>query len=106
MARGRSWCCAACRAGQSTLGSGADPLEVEPGSLAQVFLGDFGEAFVDDHHAMPLGSLFGFAGAVAAVAVGGGEREVDDRDALVCVTDFRIVAEIADENDSVDAAAH
>src|SRR5206468_5347024 len=81
-------------------------LDIDLGALAQVFLGDLDEALVEDHDAMPLGALLALARGAVAPALAGREVEIGDARAVVGRAEFGVAAEIADENDLVDAASH
>src|SRR2546429_3911933 len=75
-------------------------------SLAQVFLGEFGEPLVEDHDAVPLGLLLALALVAVAPALACREVQVGDPHPVLGRADFGVAAEIADENDLVDAASH
>src|SRR5229473_638977 len=81
-------------------------LDIDLGALAQVFLGEFGEPLVEDHDAVPLGALLALARHLVAPALGGREVQIGDAHAVLGRADFGVAAEIADENDLVDAASH
>src|SRR5262249_9124171 len=80
--------------------------EVDLRALLQILLGDLGEPLAENDHAMPFGLFATFAGGLVAPVFGGGDAQVRDRPAVLGAADFRIGAQIADENDLVDAACH
>src|SRR5690606_8668487 len=59
-----------------------------------------------DHHAVPLGLFLALAGGLVAPLLGGGQRQVGDALARIEGADLRVLAQIADQNDLVDAARH
>src|SRR5690606_2897159 len=65
-----------------------------------------GKALVEDHHTVPFGALALVARVAILPALGCGDAEIDDGAAILRVADFRIGAQIADENDLVDASRH
>ena len=81
-------------------------LEIDLGALLQILLDDFAEPFVEDHHAVPLGLFLALAGGLVAPAFRSGDRQVGDRTPVLGAPDFRIAAEIADEDHLVDRTCH
>jgi hypothetical protein len=81
-------------------------LDINLHALLQILLGDLGQIVVEDHHIMPLGLFLAVAAVLVAPAFGGGQREVDDRIAGIQPPNLRILAQIANQNDFVDAASH
>src|SRR5690606_33109299 len=79
-------------------------LDVALRALAQVLAGDLAE-LAEQLHPVPLGALLGVAVAVLAHA-GGGQADRGHRHSGLGVLDLGIVAEVADEDDLVDAARH
>lgn len=78
--------------------------DVDRAALAQVLAGDLAE-LAEEHHAVPFGALLLVAILVLADA-GGGQADAGDRHAALGVLHVRVVAEIADQDDFVDAARH
>src|ERR1044071_2362809 len=81
-------------------------LDINLGALAQVFLGDLDEPFVEDHHAVPLGALLALARDPVAPALRGRQVQIGDAHAVLGRADLGVAAEIADEDHLVDAASH
>src|SRR5262245_6818022 len=81
-------------------------LDVNLRALLQILLGDAREVLVEDHHAVPLGLLAPLAGRLVAPVFAGGQPQIDDRPPILGLADFRVGAEIADENDLVDRSGH
>src|SRR5262245_56875235 len=80
--------------------------EINLRALLQILLGDLREPFAEDHHAMPLGLFASLAGVLVAPGLRSRYAQIDDRTAVLGAADVRIGAQIADENDLVDAACH
>src|SRR5690606_11025570 len=80
-------------------------LDVDLRTLAQVFGRDLAEAVPHDH-GVPLGLLLLFAGGLVRPALAGGDADVGDGGAARGGAGFRILPQVADENDLVDAACH
>ena len=80
--------------------------EINLRAFLEVLLGDLGEALAEDHDAMPFGLLAPLAGCLVAPAFRGRDPQIDDRAAVLGAADFGVGAQIADENDLVDAACH
>src|SRR5262249_42712967 len=81
-------------------------LNIELRALAQVFLGDLDEPLVEDHDAVPFGALAPLARGAVAPALRGREVQIGDPGAVIGRADLGVAAEIADEDDLVDAASH
>src|SRR5882724_4327612 len=81
-------------------------LDIDLGALVQVLLRHVHDALVEDDDPMPLGLLAALAGILVAPAFGGGEGEVGHARAVLRAADLGIAAEVADQNDLVDAACH
>src|SRR5581483_4755727 len=81
-------------------------LEINLRTFLEVLLGDLGEAFAEDDDAVPLGLLAPLAGRLVAPAFGRGHPQSDDRAPILGAADLGVGAQIADENDLVDAACH
>src|SRR5580765_166309 len=80
--------------------------EINLRAFLEVLLGNLGEALAADDDAMPFGLLAPFAGCLVAPAFRGRDPQIDDRAAVLSAADFGVGAQIADENDLVDAACH
>src|SRR5262249_27258409 len=78
-------------------------LDIDLGAFAQVFLGNLNQPLVEDHDAVPLGALLAFAGDAVAPVFRRRQVQIGDAGAVLGRTDFGVAAEIADENDFVDA---
>src|SRR6185312_9581107 len=79
--------------------------DVDLPALLQVFTGDLRQ-FAEHLHAVPLGAFLALAALLVGPAFGSGHAQRGDRGAAAGVTHLRIVAEVADQNDLVDAACH
>src|SRR5438552_7675582 len=81
-------------------------LDVNLGALLQILLGDLAEPFIEDDHAVPLGLFLALAGGLVAPAFGGRDAQIGDRPPVLGTPDFRILAEISDQNHLVHASCH
>ncbi|SPP95351.1 protein of unknown function [Bradyrhizobium vignae] len=81
-------------------------LDVNLRALLQVLLGDLAEPFIEDHDAMPFGLFLALAGVLVAPGLRGGDAQIRDRPPVLGAADFRILAEISNQNDLVDASRH
>src|SRR4029077_17588479 len=80
--------------------------DVNLGALLQILLGDLAESFVEDHDPVPLGLFLAFSGRLVAPAFRGRHVQIGDRPAVLGPPDFRILAEISDQNYLVYASRH
>ena len=80
-------------------------LDIDLRTLAQVFGADLTQA-APHHDGVPLGLFLHLAGGLVAPAFRGRQAQVGDRGAAGGGPGFRILPEVADENDLVDAACH
>src|SRR4249919_2164219 len=80
--------------------------EVNLRAFLEVLLGDLGETLAEDHDAMPFGLLAPLAGRLVAPGLRGRHPQIDDRAAVLGAADLGVGAQIADQNDLVDAACH
>ena len=55
---------------------------------------------------MPFGAFLALAGRLVIPGLAGGQREADDLAARLCVADFGVLAEVADQDDLVDRTCH
>ena len=78
--------------------------DVDRAALAQVLAGNLAE-LAEEHHTVPFGAFLLVAILVLADA-GGGQADAGDRHAALGVLHVRVVAEVADQDDLVDAARH
>ena len=81
-------------------------LEIDLAALAQIFFGDAGEALVIDRDIVPLGLFLALAGLLVLPAFRCRDAEIADLAAVRKGADFRILAQIAYDDDFVDAAGH
>src|SRR4029079_15088537 len=81
-------------------------LDVNLGALLQILLGDLAEPLVENHHAVPLGLFLALAGTLVAPALRGRDAQIGDRPPVLCPPDFRILAEISDQDHLVHASRH
>ena len=72
-------------------------------ALAQIVLGEFGSA-AEKNDAVPFGFFHGLAVAVLVAARGGNAQRGDGGAAVGGVADFRIGAEVAENNNLVDGS--
>ena len=82
------------------------PFEINLRALLQILLDDLAEPFTEDHHAVPFGLFLALAGGLVAPALRGRDAQIGDRAAVLGAPDFRVRAEIADQNDLVHRACH
>src|ERR1700704_486178 len=80
--------------------------EVNFCALLQILLGDFAQPFIEDHDPVPFGLFLALAGGLVAPAFRGGYAQIGDRPAVLGPPDFRILAEIADQNHLVHTSRH
>src|SRR4029077_5243249 len=80
--------------------------DINLGALLQILLNYLAEPFVEDHDAMPLGLFLTLAGPLVAPGLGGGDAQIGDRPPVLCPPDFRILAQIPDQNHLVHASRH
>ena len=71
-------------------------LEIDLGALARVLARDLDEA-VEHHHRVPLRLLALFAGLLVLPGIRGGDPQVGDRLAARGLADFRVLAQVADQ---------
>jgi len=69
-------------------------------------LSDLGEALAEDDDAVPLGLLPSLAGVLVPPRLRRRHPQIDNRTAVLGTADLRVSAQIADQNDLVDAACH
>src|ERR1700677_735669 len=81
-------------------------LDVDLGALFAILFGDLADILVEDHDVVPLGALLALAGVLVLPGFGRRQGEADDAIAGIEVGHFRVFAEVADQNDFVDAARH
>src|SRR5690348_13360689 len=81
-------------------------LDINLGTLAQIFLRHIRQVLVEDHHPVPLSLLFALAAGLVAPAFGGGHGQVHHRFSAGHAADLRVLAQIADQNHLVDATCH
>ena len=80
--------------------------DVNLGALLQILLDDLAERLGEDHHAVPLGFFLALAGGLVAPGLGGRHAQIGDRPPVLGPPDFRILAEISDQNHLVYASRH
>src|SRR3990167_5536572 len=80
--------------------------DVNRRALLQILLGHLDQVVVENHHPVPLGALIALARGAVAPGFRGRQAEVGHPVARVEGADLRILAQIADQNDLVDAARH
>jgi hypothetical protein len=81
-------------------------LNVNLGALFQVLFGNPAQVFIENHDAMPFGLLASLASGFVAPRIRRREPQIGDRPAILSATDFRIGAQVADQNDLVHASRH
>src|SRR5699024_1590169 len=79
------------------------PLYIHLAALAQIFAGDFRQPR-EEHHAVPLRALLHFTALLVAPGIRGRDPDISHGRAACSEARFRIRAEIADDDDFVDAA--
>src|ERR1700733_14191035 len=75
-------------------------------ALFQILLGDPTQILVEDDDAVPFGFLAPFAGGLVLPGLRRRQPQIGDWPAVLGATDFRIGAQIADQNDLVHASRH
>src|SRR6185312_3236729 len=78
--------------------------QIDLGPLPEILLGNLAQPLAEDDDAVPLRLLPPLAGVAIAPVLRGGDAQIGDRLAVLGAADLRIGAEIADQNDLVDAA--
>src|SRR6185295_16681765 len=73
-------------------------LDVNLGALFQILLDNLAKRFGEDHDAMPLGLFLALAGALVAPRLRRRDAQIGNRPPVLCPPDFRILAEVADQN--------
>ena len=81
-------------------------LDINLGALLQILLGNLAETFTKDHDAMPFRLFFPLAGVLVAPGIRGRNAQIGDRTTVLCALDFRVGAEISNQNDFIDASRH
>ena len=81
-------------------------LDVHFRALLAILLGDLAKILIEDHDIVPLGALLALARILVAPGLGSGDREVHHLIAGIEPSDLRILTEVSDQNDFVDAARH
>uniref|UniRef100_A0A0N5A028 PE-PGRS family protein n=1 Tax=Parastrongyloides trichosuri TaxID=131310 RepID=A0A0N5A028_PARTI len=81
-------------------------LDVNGRALLQVVLGHLDDVLVENDDRVPLGLFLALAGGLVAPLLRRGDAQVGDAVAAVQRADFRVLAQVADEDDLVDAAGH
>src|SRR5262249_43537630 len=81
-------------------------LEIDLGAFADVLLRDLCELFVEDDDAVPFGAFLALAGLAIAPGIRRCHRHVHHGSAILHGPHFGVAAEIADQDDFVDAARH
>src|SRR6185437_5971566 len=79
---------------------------VNLGTLFQILPGNLAEPFVEDHDPMPLGLFLALAGRLVAPVLGGRNAEICNRPSVLGAPDFRILAEISNQNHLVYTSSH
>ena len=90
---------------RSICGSAAR-LDVNLRALLQILLRDLAKPFVEDDDAVPLGLFLALAGRLVAPGFRRRDAQIGDRTAILRPPDFRVLAEIADQNHLVNASRH
>src|SRR5207237_405755 len=78
--------------------------QIDLAALAQIFLGDIGEAFAENRDRMPFGLFLALAAVAVLPAFGRGNATVHDLAAVLKAAGFGVAAEVADEDHLVDRA--
>src|SRR5262249_45146755 len=80
--------------------------EVNLRALLEVLLGDPAQVLVEDDDAVPFGLFPPLAACLVAPALGSGDAQVGHWPSILGAPNFRVRAQIADQDDLVDAARH
>src|SRR5580698_5005291 len=75
-------------------------------AFLKVLLGDPAQILVEDDDAVPFGFLTPLAGRLVFPRIRSRDAQIGNRPAVLGAADFRIRAEIADQDNFVDAACH
>ena len=75
-------------------------------ALFQILLGDLAQVLIEDHDPVPLGLFLALAGRLVAPRIRGRYAQIGDRPAVLGPANFRIGAEVADQNHFVHASCH
>ena len=81
-------------------------LDIDLGTLAHELLCDLRQLLVEDDDTVPFGALLALAGLAIAPRIRRGHRHVHHGSAILHGLHFGVAAEIADQDDFVDAARH
>src|SRR5260370_34214868 len=81
-------------------------LDVNLGALLQILLDNLAKRFGKNHDAMPLGLFLAFAGRLVTPGFRRRDAQIGDRPAILRPPDFRILAEVTDQNHLVYASRH
>ena len=81
-------------------------LDIDLGALAHVLLCDLRQLLVEDDDTVPFGALLALAALAIAPRIRRGHRHVHHGSAILHGPHFGVAAEIADQDDFVDAARH
>src|SRR5215216_4300472 len=81
-------------------------LDVHLGALLQILLDNLAKRFGEDHDAVPLRLFLTLAGALVAPGLRRRDAQIGNRPPVLCPPDFRILAEVADQNHLVHASRH
>src|SRR5580698_780298 len=75
-------------------------------ALLEILLGDPAQILIEDDDAMPLGLFLALARGLVLPGFRGGKPQIRHRPAVLGATNFRIGAQIADQDHLVDASRH
>ena len=75
---------------------------IDLGALLEILLGYLCQILIEDHHAMPFGALLAFTRLLVPPVFAGRQLKMNDGPTILGTADFRIGAEVADQNDFVD----
>src|SRR5579862_85321 len=75
-------------------------------ALLEILLGDPAQILIENDDAMPLGLFLALARGLVLPGLRGGKAQIRHRPAVLGATNFRIGAQIADQNHLVDASRH
>src|SRR5580692_7330116 len=81
-------------------------LDVNLRALLEILLGDPAQILIEDNDAMPFGFFAPLAGSLVLPGIRRGEAQIGHRPTVLGATNFRIGAEVANQDHFVDASCH
>src|SRR6185312_3278190 len=82
------------------------PFDVELGALLHILFDDLAQRFAKYNDAMPLGLFLALAGRLVTPRLARRQAQVGDRPTVLRAANFRVLADVADQNDLIDRTCH